>query len=89
MKVFRYFSSSLIERLSFSPEFYTQVERRLLNKGNFLKLDIKAGEGCGGFTYEFHSVHLPLEGSFLFAKKDTREKRESVLRSGRRIFAIY
>ena len=51
----RFFSFELFSRLSFSENFYQAVEKRLLPKNKHLLLDIKPGEGCGGFSYEFRA----------------------------------
>ena len=61
----KYFSLKILEKLSFTDKFYSEIEKRLIPKQKFLKLDIKSGEGCGGFTYEFHASELPIQPAYL------------------------
>ncbi len=58
----RKFSLELLNHLSFTPNFFKAVKKRLLPNNNYLLLDILPGEGCGGFTYEFKSQSEKLEG---------------------------
>lgn len=55
----KFFSLKIFEHLSFTDSFYSAVEQRLLPKDKYLLLDIKPGDGCGGFSYEFKSVSEP------------------------------
>ena len=52
----KFFSLAIFEYLSFTPAFYSAVERRLIPQQKQLLLDIKPGDGCGGFSYEFKSL---------------------------------
>ena len=52
----RTFSLEILRHLTFTPEFYHAVQTRLIPNNKHLVLDIKPGEGCGGFTYEFFST---------------------------------
>lgn len=63
------FSLEILKKLNFTTAFYKAVEERLLSKGKFLELEIKPGEGCGGFTYEFKSLEgTPGKGKLVLEK---------------------
>ncbi len=61
-----FFSLKIFTHLSFTDGFYSAVEQRLLPKGKHLMLDIKPGDGCGGFSYEFKAVPEPTDTSLMF-----------------------
>lgn len=59
------FSLKILEKISFTKNFYHAVENRLIEKGKYLRLDILPGEGCGGFTYEFQATDEKLNSEYL------------------------
>ena len=48
-------SLELFEKLRFTNNFYSQIEKKLHPNNKFLLLNITVAEGCGGFAYDFQT----------------------------------
>lgn len=51
--LFRTYHQLTKEQLNITEACKDQIKRKLIPKGRLLRLSVKGGEGCDGFTYEF------------------------------------
>ena len=52
-KIARYIHQLNAEHLKVTQACQDQIRRKLVSKDKLLRLAVKGGEGCDGFTYEF------------------------------------